>query len=87
MVWATIFSTVIGNDLLDGGLGIDTASYVSATAGVTVNLAVLGQQNTVNAGFDTLSNIENLIGSNFNDTLTGYSTANSLIGGLGVMSL
>ena len=72
-----------GNDLLDGGAGIDTASYASATAGVTVNLSISGQQNTVGAGMDTLVSIENLIGSDYNDTLTGDGNANVLQGGLG----
>ncbi|MDX9678968.1 retention module-containing protein [Pseudomonas zeae] len=72
-----------GNDLLDGGTGIDTASYAHATAGVTVNLGLLGAQNTVGAGTDTLTGIENLVGSNFNDTLTGDNNNNVINGGLG----
>ncbi|MFV2948882.1 retention module-containing protein [Pseudomonas japonica] len=72
-----------GNDLLDGGAGIDTASYASATSAVTVNLSIAGQQNTVGAGLDTLVSIENLIGSDYNDTLTGDGNANLLQGGLG----
>ena len=38
---------------------------------------------TGGAGTDTLSTIEDLIGSNFNDTLTGNSGANRLTGGAG----
>ena len=57
-----------GDDTLNGGSGIDTASYASATVGVTVNLGLTTTQNTVGAGIDTLSNIESLGGSNFNDT-------------------
>jgi VCBS repeat-containing protein len=72
-----------GNDLLDGGSGIDTASYAHATAGVTVNLGLLGAQNTLGAGTDTLTGIENLVGSNFNDTLTGDNNNNVINGGLG----
>ncbi|MFJ7793487.1 retention module-containing protein [Pseudomonas sp. NPDC096950] len=72
-----------GNDLLDGGTGIDTASYAHATAGVTVNLGLLGAQNTIGAGTDTLTGIENLVGSNFNDTLTGDNNNNVINGGLG----
>ncbi|WP_439125566.1 MAG: retention module-containing protein [Pseudomonas rhizophila] len=72
-----------GNDLLDGGTGNDTASYAHASAGVTVNLGLLAAQNTVGAGIDTLAGIENLVGSNFNDTLTGDSASNRLNGGLG----
>jgi Ca2+-binding RTX toxin-like protein len=73
----------LGNDLLDGGLGIDTASYATATAGVTVNLGVLIGQNTFGAGTDTLSGFENIIGGSFNDTLTGDALNNMLVGGLG----
>ncbi|TFF41604.1 retention module-containing protein [Pseudomonas sp. RIT623] len=72
-----------GNDLLDGGAGNDTASYAKATAGVTVDLGHVGQQNTVGAGLDTLSGIENLIGSDYNDTLTGNDADNLLNGGAG----
>ncbi|WP_223504396.1 retention module-containing protein [Pseudomonas sp. BF-R-24] len=72
-----------GNDILDGGTGIDAASYAHATAGVTVGLSLPGGQNTLGAGTDTLSGIENLIGSNFNDTLTGDNTNNMINGGLG----
>ncbi|PRA55736.1 MULTISPECIES: retention module-containing protein [Pseudomonas] len=73
----------LGNDLLDGGDGIDTASYAHATAGVTVNLGLQGGQNTVGAGVDTLVSIENLTGSNWNDTLIGNDQDNLIIGGLG----
>jgi VCBS repeat-containing protein len=72
-----------GNDLLDGGTGSDTASYAHATAAVTVNLGLLGAQNTLGAGTDTLTGIENLVGSNFNDTLTGDNNNNVINGGLG----
>ena len=72
-----------GNDTLIGGAGTDTASYSDATAGVTVNLAITAAQNTVGAGTDTLSTIENLTGSAFADILTGDGHANVLVGGAG----
>ncbi|MCP6695641.1 retention module-containing protein [Pseudomonas donghuensis] len=72
-----------GNDLLDGGAGIDTASYASAGSAVTVNLGTAGAQNTGGAGTDTLAAIENLIGSDYDDSLTGNDNANVLNGGLG----
>ncbi|WP_454839423.1 retention module-containing protein [Pseudomonas hormoni] len=72
-----------GNDLLDGGTGLDTASYLHATAGVKVDLSLLGAQNTLGAGTDTLTAIENLTGSNFDDTLTGDNHNNIITGGLG----
>ena len=73
-----------GNDTIDGGAaGSDTATYADATAGVTVSLAITTAQNTVGAGTDTVINIENLTGSNLNDTLTGNTAANFLNGGAG----
>jgi Ca2+-binding RTX toxin-like protein len=81
----------LGNDVLNGGAGIDTADYsnkivcgtlvLGATAGVTVNLN-LGVQNTGGAGIDNLvlGTIENLTGTNFNDTLIGNAAANVLSG-------
>ena len=81
----------VGNDVLDGGggddvlagnTGVDTASYASATAGVTVSLVIATAQ-TTGFGHDTLSGIENLTGSNFNDTLSGNTSANAIDGGTG----
>jgi len=62
---------------------LDTVSYATATAGVTVSLATGTAQNTGGAGSDTISNFENLTGSAFNDTLTGDSGNNTLSGGTG----
>lgn len=73
----------LGNDILDGGAGLDTANYADATAVVKVSLALTSAQNTGGAGTDTLSNIENLLGSDFNDTLTGNASDNQLDGGKG----
>ncbi|WP_458718113.1 retention module-containing protein [Pseudomonas gregormendelii] len=72
-----------GNDLLDGGAGIDTVSYAHATSGVTVDLGLLTAQNTGGAGTDTLTGLENLTGSNFNDSLMGDNNSNIITGGLG----
>ncbi len=59
-------------------------SYPSATAGVNVSLSIAGVlQDTGGAGFDQLSNFENLTGSNFNDTLKGNAGNNVINGGLG----
>lgn len=72
-----------GNDHLNGEGGINTVSYASANAGVTVNLGLGGGQNTGGAGTDTLLNFANLSGSNFNDHLAGNSGNNVLTGGAG----
>lgn len=76
-----------GNDVLDGGDGADTVSYAGSGAGVTVNLSLSGAQNTIRAGVDTLSGIENIIGSRGADALTGDDGANVLTGGLGYDTL
>lgn len=72
-----------GNDTLNGNAGIDWAYYNTATAGVTVNLNLTAAQVTGGAGSDTLIGIENLLGGNFNDILTGNTAANTLSGGVG----
>jgi VCBS repeat-containing protein len=72
-----------GDDNMDGGAGIDTASYASATGAVTVSLALASYQNTGSAGTDKLVNIENLVGSGFDDTLSGNSGTNAITGGAG----
>ncbi|MGP7950157.1 nidogen-like domain-containing protein [Pseudomonas monachiensis] len=72
-----------GNNILNGGAGIDTASYAYATAAVTVNLGLTTAQATGGSGSDTLLNFENLTGSNYHDRLTGNAAANTLSGGLG----
>ncbi|PLP58341.1 hypothetical protein CYK37_15665, partial [Mesorhizobium loti] len=83
-----------GDDTLVGGAGADvlngdahsthgdTASYQNSAAGVTVDLTLVGtaQTSTGDASGDKLTGIENLIGSNFNDLLTGDGNANVLYG-------
>ena len=76
-----------GNDSLNGGTEIDTASYADAAAAVTVSLGLTVAQNTLGAGTDILTAMENLAGSAFNDTLTGSVAANILSGGGGNDSL
>ncbi|MFT3728213.1 MAG: pre-peptidase C-terminal domain-containing protein [Terricaulis sp.] len=73
-----------GADILDGGADTDTASYAdSATGqGVSVDLTA-GIGAGGDAQGDTLSGVENLIGSAFDDTLKGDGGANSLSGGDG----
>ena len=65
----------LGDDNLDGGAGFDIVSYVSATNGVTVNLAS-GQ--ATGEGTDVLTAVEGVIGSRFNDSLVG-NAANNLL--------
>ena len=72
-----------GNDAFVGGAGLDTVSYQSATAGVTVDLSSTSQQNTGGAGSDFISGVEKLIGTTYNDILTAAATGSTLNGGAG----
>jgi Ca2+-binding RTX toxin-like protein len=68
-----------GADAIDGGNGNDTANYHTSAAGVTVSLSTgagLGGE----AQGDTLDEIENLVGSDHNDSLIGDGGANTLTG-------
>ena len=68
-----------GADILDGGIGFDYARYKLASTGVVVDLINPGA-NTGDAAGDTDISIEGLVGSNFNDTLSGDDNVNDLHG-------
>ncbi len=72
-----------GDDIVKGGAGWDWSSYEDATAGVTVDLNKTSAQNTGGGGTDTLSGVEHLYGTKFNDTLTGDAKDNYLWGDAG----
>jgi Ca2+-binding RTX toxin-like protein len=75
-----ILSGGAGFNHLDGGVGIDAVSYDSATRGATVSLI----WHTGSAdGIDSLADIENVIGSAFNDVLYGDNNDNTFDGGRG----
>ncbi len=69
----------------DGRAGVDTVSFASVGAEVTINLGLTTAQSqtatTANRALSyTLLNIENTTGSAFADTLTGNTGANTLSG-------
>lgn len=77
----------VGDDIINGYSGEDglphdtTALYSDATGGVKVNLTVTTVQDVGGGlGHDTLRFIVNLVGSQFNDRLTGESHDNILDG-------
>ena len=72
-----------GDNVLNGGSGIDTVSYLSALSGVNINLGVNTVQTTGGSGNDQLIGIEALMGSQYADQLIGNSTMNFLNGGAG----
>ena len=71
-----------GDDRLDGGNGVDTAYFIGSTLRLTVDLTLVGPQDTGH-GFDTLISIENVATGAGRDTLIGNEGANVLNGGLG----
>lgn len=85
-----IYEIYGGIDIISGGNGIDTLDYSGAASyNVTVNLTTGAQSDGYSSGAssDTLTGIENVIGSSGSDTLTGDSLANVLQGGNGNDSL
>ncbi|MEO0387042.1 MAG: hypothetical protein AAF281_05860, partial [Pseudomonadota bacterium] len=79
----TLFGSA-GGDRLDGGSGSDTVRYDNdpAAPGVTVNLAT-GQASGGQAEGDRLFDIENVVGTDQGDGLTGDAGDNSLSGQAG----
>ncbi|BAY62672.1 putative peptidase [Calothrix brevissima NIES-22] len=71
-----------GNDSFNGNSGTDTVTYKNASTGVNVNLEA-GTASDGQGGTDTLISIEVIVGSDYNDTLTGGAGNNNLNGGLG----
>jgi Ca2+-binding RTX toxin-like protein len=84
-----------GNDVLNGASGNDTADYAGGggfqgvpTGSINVNLSNAGPQIVGGGqGLDTLISIENVLGWNFGDTLTGNADGNVLTGNGGDDSL
>ncbi len=71
-----------GADMVDGGEGSDTASYSNAGQAIVVSTGN-GNGTATGAdqdGGDTLISIENIFGSNYNDTITGDAGVNTLNG-------
>lgn len=83
-----IVATSAGRVSVNGGAGNDTVSWATHTpsqvrnySGVEVNLA---SGNVGGVGVQRLTNVENVIGSSFDDTIIGKpGTKNRIVGGLG----
>src|SRR5262245_8094198 len=72
-----------GADTFNGAGGTDTVSYEAAPTAVRADLGNPATNTGTDAVGDTYTSIENLIGSQFNDTLVGNAQGNVLTGGLG----
>jgi Ca2+-binding RTX toxin-like protein len=90
-----LFMASGGNDLLDGRTGRDTVSYADWGGPVSVTLGAFGADGSATKNVtqqifgtwytfynstDTLRSIENVVGSRFNDTITGNEEENVLVG-------
>ena len=85
-----------GNDLLDGGSGADTfkgaagndtADYSARTENLTIGLGTLSDDGAAGEHDDVWFDVETVIGGSGNDSIRGYSAANSLVGNVGNDSL
>lgn len=83
-----------GDDIYTGGAGVDTVKYISALAGIVVNLGATSNQakssgtsDAAGIGIDQLSMIENVISGNYGDSIVGSTLANVLDGMAGNDSL
>jgi Ca2+-binding RTX toxin-like protein len=72
-----------GDDVIDGGKGEDVSSYVDAPSAVTVVLGGFALGNADGGdGHDLLLNIEDIYGSQFNDTLKGDDDTGNYLAGM-----
>lgn len=73
------FEGLAGNDTIIGN-GFTVASYLGATAGVTVDLVAGIATGNTSVGTDTLTDVTRIQGSNFGDTLIGNGASNIIAG-------
>lgn len=71
-----------GSDVINGGIGNDTASFASASGSIRANLGT-GIATGPGGDADRMINIENLLGSAFDDVLQGDAFDNIVNGGAG----
>ena len=73
-----------GADVLGGGNGTDTADYQFRLEDITVTLDGKANDGTPGEGDNVGSDVENVRGGGFNDTITGDPQSNLIEGGDGV---
>jgi len=72
-----------GLDTIAGGTGVDTIDYSGRAALVNVTLDPSVGSGLVGEGDLLATDMENVIGTAYNDIITGNASANELVGGLG----
>lgn len=75
-----VFFSGSGSDTLIGGAGMDIADYFYSTTGIN---AILASNVVTGFGTDSLSSIEGISGSKFNDSISGNGYSNQLLGQAG----
>ena len=68
-----------GTNVVDGGLGVDTMSFAHDTRGVDLNMFSTGSQST-GEDTQTVRNVENIVGSDHADVISGSGRDNILAG-------
>lgn len=76
-----------GADTLDGGADHDVADYTLSTSAVVVNLLTQSGSGPGYSSGDVYLGIEEVVGSIWNDTISGAAGAETLLGGAGADSL
>lgn len=71
----------LGSDTITGSAGIDTVSYYNATAPMNINLGTGIATTTADLSQDTITGVENVIGSRFQDDIYGTAGNNIIDGG------
>jgi Ca2+-binding RTX toxin-like protein len=77
-----VFNGRAGADTINGGTGVDWVTYNDATAGVNVNLAA-GTAADGQGSTDSITNIECVRATGFNDTIVGNTSDNFVSAGVG----
>jgi len=72
-----------GLDTISGGTGVDTIDYSLRAVFVTVTLNPASPSGIAGEGDLLATDMENVIGTDYNDIITGNASANELVGGLG----
>ena len=68
-----------GKDVYDGGSGADTVDFSAWTRSIEIDL----KDGTTRFGFDTIKDVENLVGTDRSDEMSGNAASNELHGGAG----
>jgi Ca2+-binding RTX toxin-like protein len=72
-----------GADIFNGGAGSDTVSYASRTVAVVVTIDATANDGEALETDKVVTDVENVIGGDGGDTITGSTAANVLTGGAG----